>query len=117
MKKSINKRMTALLAILVSAGAVYAEDGSIQVPKDANAIQGIVNELVQEGFIIPIEGQLNWYQINQYRLQAALEKAEKGDDDIARMIENLRTIVGSDVDINIVDKFSANAGSQDFGSN
>lgn len=117
MKKSINKRMATLLAILASAGVVNAEDGSVQVPAGADSIQVIVNELVQEGFIIPLEGQPNWYQINQYRLQAAIDKAEKGDEAISRMIEGLRSIVGNGVDISQVDKFSANAGSQDFGSN
>lgn len=113
MKKSANKRMLGLLAILMSAGVVHAENGVLRLYNVTPAQVAIINELVQQGYIVPLP-EANWYQINKQRLMEAYARRDAGDVAANDVIEKLRTMFGKEVDIRRVEIFGANVGGQDF---
>lgn len=113
MKKLVNKRMLGLLAMLISAGIVHAETGILRLYNVTPAQMAIINELVEQGYIIPLP-EANWYQIDRQRLIEAYARRDAGDAAANEVIEKLRKMFGKEVDIQRVEIFGANVGGQDF---
>ena len=114
MKTPFNKATLSILATLASIGAAHAESGKIMIPAGA-ANQAIVEQLVRSGHIIPLD-ELNWYQIDQDRLNAALQQSDAGDGFAQDTIKNMKAIVGDRVDIKSVLLFESHPGGQDSGA-
>ena len=114
MKRPMNKALLGVMVVLTYVGAVRADDGTVNIQNTPPSKQAILNQLVQQGFLIPLP-TANWYQINEQRLQDVMAKSEAGDTAAQTTINNLKAIVGNDVDIKQVDVFEAHVGTQDGG--
>lgn len=114
MKRSTNKAVMGLLAMLASVGIVHAEEGTLEVPVTTEQKRVILNDLLNQGFIYPIQGQPNWFEINRQRLEEMMARREAGDLSAQETIDKLKSIMGDGVDIKEVEIFQANLGGQDF---
>jgi ribosomal protein S8 len=114
MNSSINSSVIVFLAMLATAGAVRAEDGSIQIPA-ANIKHEVLAELLQTGYLVRLPNA-NWYQINQESLSNALNRLENGDKSAQETLAKLKLIGGDEMTVKGVGIFEAVVGSQDVSS-
>lgn len=112
--KSTNKTVMGLLAMLASIGIVHAEEGTLEVPVTTEQKREFLNDLINQGYIYPIAGQPNWFEINRQRLEEAMYRSGAGDYSAQQTIDKLKSIVGDGVDIKEVEIFEARLGGQDF---
>jgi hypothetical protein len=112
MKKSNNRKMALLIAMIASAGVVHAEEGTVEVPVSGLGPAAVIQELVARGVIVPLGGG-NWYQINREKLNEAMAHDYAGDLSAHRTIEMLKRAVGPEPRIEEVDVFVSAMGSQD----
>ena len=111
MKKQSKVSVSAIIASLALAGIVRAENNSIEVKDSGNDTRTIIEQLVNEGYLIPMNEE-NWYQINQEKLDLLEHNNDR--DRVAQIVDMLQSLVGPDVDIRTVDAFEAGLSSQDY---
>ncbi len=106
------KSIAGVLATLASMSVAHAGEDTIFVQPVTAQHQAILNDLLSQGLIVNLPDQENWYQINQKRL---MEYAAQGDSGLstAETVDLLKSLIGDDVHISVVNVANAVAGTQD----
>ena len=114
MNKNSNKQITAILAAMCSIGILHSNASAFEI-KNVEMRKLAVKILVENGLITPLE-KVNWYEINHQRLEEVMSQADAVTPSAVGLIEMLKAVAGSDVNIRLVDVFLAKVGTQDYSS-
>ena len=114
MNKNSKNQVGAMLAAMCSIGILHSNANAFEI-KNAETRKAAVTVLVENGLITPLE-KANWYQINRERLEDVMSQANAVAPSAIGLIEMLKAVAGSDVNIRSVDIFFAKVGTQDYSS-
>jgi hypothetical protein len=112
-KKQFRDRIRVFISALVGIGAangsVFAADSTTGNTIDRAAI---ARQLIESGFIAP-HRRPGWFIVNRILLDRTIRDAELGFQKQRSVVDELKKIVGPEVDIREVDLFEAKVGTQD----
>lgn len=114
MNKRSKKHIGSVLAAIGAVGLLHSNAFAFEI-KSVEAHQAAVKVLIENGIIAPLD-QENWYQINRKRLNEVMSEADAAAPNAVGLVEMLKAVAGPDVDVRIVDIFSARLGTQDYSS-
>jgi len=114
MNKRSKKYFSSVLAAIGTVGLLSSTAVAFEI-KSVEMHAAAIRVLVDSGIIAPLE-QESWYQINRKRLNEVMSEAEGAAPNAVGLVEMLKAVAGPDVDVRIVDIFSARLGTQDYSS-
>ena len=109
MKKQFRDRVRVFISALVGIGAA---NGSVFAADSTIDRAAIARQLIESGFIAP-HRRPGWFIVNRILLDRTIRDAELGFQKQRSVVDELKKIVGPEVDIREVDLFEAKVGTQD----
>jgi flagellar basal body L-ring protein FlgH len=113
MKNPTKQYIASLIATLSMMATAHAEGDKIELATEATVVKTIVHYLVQEGYVVPLATE-NWYQIDHKKLSTLEDRALNSESRAKKIVDMLKVVIGSEVEIKQIDIFHAQMSTQDM---